>query len=284
MPCLYDNGFQKRNLSSEVVLCLQYSEGTTILPSFTTVILLHGLLEDSLFEGRPFLLLATALFLQFLPPQTTFLQDPFHSFGLADKLPVDWKARNPVCIPLFEDHALRDSISPHGIMHHWLFPARPKVHPITVATSASFALHAWPLELSKANTAISPGKALLKMAMAFSVCFTILSAFHQPSSLFPLPYLMISVTYSFPPSSSQQFNLPWAAQRNSETIIPLPFDFGFSHSVPSFFQLYDALSFALKVLSSCVTRWRRGVFGDNGTWGGSSPLSSYSRKVSKIFY
>jgi hypothetical protein len=37
---------------------------------------------------------------------------------------------------------------------------------IRFATRASLALHACPLELSNANTPISPGKALLKMAMA----------------------------------------------------------------------------------------------------------------------
>ena len=135
MPCLQDSGFQKRNLSSEVVLCFQYPESTTILPRLATVsnpslVLLHGLLEDSLFKGGLFLLLPTALLLQFVSPQTTFLQDPLHSFGLTDKLPVDWEARNPVCIPLFEYHALLDAISPHGIMHLWLLSAWPKVHPV----------------------------------------------------------------------------------------------------------------------------------------------------------
>lgn len=64
-----------------------------------------------------------------------------------------------------------------------------------------------------------------------------------------------------------------------------------SATVPSFFQLHEALSFALKVLSSCVTRSRpvqilrlkssMECFKRDGVEV-SSPLSSYSRKVSKV--
>ncbi len=121
------------------------------------------------------------------------------------------------------------------------------------------------------------------MSMAFFVCITIFSAFHHPSSLLPLPYLIISIAYTLSPSSTQ-CSLPCAAHRNSDTMIPLPLDLGFSHSDPAFFQLNEGLSFALKVLSSWVTRWRRLMLGVGGGWIEISPSSLNSLSVLKISY
>ena len=77
---------------------------------------------------------------------------------------------------------------------------------------------------------------------------------------------------------------PVKAGLHTDTMIPLPLDLGFSHSDPAFFQLNEGLSFALKVLSSWVTRWRRLMLGVGGGWIEISPSSLNSLSVLKISY